>query len=282
MCSASRDLFWRGSVATGALLGALLVCGFAHARTLRVCADPNNLPFSNDRREGFENRIVEVVAKDLDATIAYAWSAQRRGFIRNTLKAGLCDLVPGVASGMDMLRTTAPYYRSTYVFVTRADGPAVSSFDDPALRTAKIGVQLVGDDGVNTPPAHALSRRGIVENVRGYSLYGDYSEPNPPSRIVQAVADGEIDIAIAWGPMAAYFARRAGVPLRVEAVWPQIDGPRLPMIFDISMGVRKEDEALRQEIDAAIERRKPEIDAILAEYGVPRANPALRQTGLSR
>jgi mxaJ protein len=282
MCSAFRDPLVRGSVRTGALLIALLVCGVAHARTLRVCADPNNLPFSNDRGEGFENWIVEAVAKDLDATVAYAWSAQRRGFIRNTLKAGLCDLVPGVASGMGMLRTTAPYYRSTYVFVTRTDGPIVASFDDPALRNAKIGVQLVGDDGVNTPPAHALSRRGIVENVRGYSLYGDYSEPNPPSRIVRAVADGEIDIAVAWGPMAGYFTRRASTPLRVEAVRPQIDGPRLPMIFDISMGVRKEDEALRQEIDAALERRKPEIDAILAEYGVSRADPALGQTGWGR
>src|SRR3954470_15096271 len=261
-----------------ALLAALLVTAPAAARELRVCADPNNLPFSNAAEEGFENRIMRVLAQDLGATLSYTWHAQRRGFVRETLKAGLCDLVPGAASGMDMLRTTAPYYRSTYVFVTRADGPAVSSFDDPALRTAKIGVQLVGDDGVNTPPAHALSRRGIVENVRGYSLYGDYSEPNPPSRIVQAVADGEIDIAIAWGPMAAYFARRAGVPLRVEAVWPQIDGPRLPMIFDISMGVRKEDEALRQEIDAVLERRKPEIDAILAAYHVPRVDAGVPAT----
>src|SRR4051794_32261327 len=164
MCSSS--LRW-GSVT----LAALIACGGTHARELRVCADPNNLPFSNDRGEGFENKIVALLARDLDATVTYTWWAQRRGFVRNTLKTGLCDLVPGVPSTMEMLRTTAPYYRSTYVFVTRADWPAVASFDDPVLREVTVGVQLVGDDGWNTPPAHALSRRGVGGNVRGSSLW---------------------------------------------------------------------------------------------------------------
>src|SRR3954452_2095187 len=171
------------------LHGLALVLAFAlgalpaHARELRVCADPNNLPFSNEAREGFENKIVDLIAQDLGASVGYTWWAQRRGFIRNTLKAGSCDLVPGSPSGMEMLRTTAPYYRSTYVFVTRADGPQVASFDDPALRALRVGVQLVGNDGFNTPPAHALARGGIVDNGRGYSLSGDYAEPNPPARI---------------------------------------------------------------------------------------------------
>src|SRR3954454_23303296 len=120
MCSAFRDHLWRGSVAAGALLGALLVCGFAHARTVPVCADPNNLPFSNDRREGFENRIVELVARDLCRRIEYVWKPQRRGFIRTTLRAGLCDVMAGVPAGFEPLATTRPYYRSTYVFVTRS------------------------------------------------------------------------------------------------------------------------------------------------------------------
>jgi len=259
---------------------ALLALAPAHARELRVCADPNNLPFSNDRGEGFENKIADLLARDLDAIVTYTWWAQRRGFMRNTLKAGLCDLVPGVPSGLEMLRTTAPYYRSTYVFVTRADGPAAASFNDPVLRDVTIGVQLVGDDGWNTPPAHALSRRGIVGNVRGYSLFGDYGAPNPPAHIVEAVADGEIAVAVAWGPMAGFFAARQQTPLRVTPVSPQIDGPRLPMAFDISMGVRKEDEALREEIDAALQRLKPEVDAILAAYHVPRADAT--EGGLSR
>jgi mxaJ protein len=245
----------------------------ASARELRVCADPNNLPFSNEAREGFENRIVDLIAEDLGASVTYTWWAQRRGFVRNTLKAGLCDLVPGTLSSMEMLRTTRPYYRSFYVFVTRADGPQVSSFDDPVLREAKVGVQLIGNDGVNTPPAHALSRRGIVDNVRGYSVYGNYAEPNPPARIVEAVAAGDIDIAVVWGPLAGYFAGRQEAALRILPVEPQADAPRLPMAFDISIGVRKEDEAFRQELNGVLARRKPEIDAILAAYGVPRPDP---------
>src|SRR5215208_2174669 len=116
-----------------AAFAALILDGLAEASTreLRVCADPNNLPFSNEQLQGFENRIVDLVAQELDASIAYTWWVQRRGFVRNTLKAGLCDLVPGTVSNTGMLRTTAPYYRSSYVFVTRADGPPVSSLDDP-------------------------------------------------------------------------------------------------------------------------------------------------------
>jgi mxaJ protein len=240
------------------------------ARELRICADPNNLPFSNDRLEGFENAIAALVAQELHATPAYTWWAQRRGFIRNTLKAGACDLVPGVPSNMEMLRTTEPYYRSTYVFVTRPGEPTVRSFNDAALRSLRIGVQLIGDDGANTPPAHALARRGIVSNVRGYPVYGDYRQPNPPFRIVQAVADHEIDMAVVWGPLAGYVAKRVSPPLQITPVAPQFDGPQAPMAFDISMGVRKEDQALRNEVDAALDRRRPEIDAILADDGVPR------------
>jgi mxaJ protein len=246
------------------------------ARELRVCADPNNLPFSNEAREGFENRIVELIARDLDASVAYTWWAQRRGFIRNTLKAGACDLVAGTPSNMEMMKTTRPYYRSTYVFVTRADAPVPATFEDPLLREKRVGVQLVGDDGFNTPPAHALARRGIVQNVRGYSLYGDYSQANPPARIVEAVAKGEVDVAVVWGPLAGYFAGRLEAPLRLAPVKPQFDGPRLPMVFDISMGVRKEDVELRQEIDGVLARRRPEIDAILAAYGVPRVDAPTR------
>jgi mxaJ protein len=183
---------------------------------------------------------------------------------------------------MEMMKTTRPYYRSTYVFVTRGDAPMPSSFEDPLLRVTKIGVQLVGDDGFNTPPAHALARRGIVQNVRGYSLYGDYSQPNPPARIVEAVAKGEVDVAVVWGPLAGYFSTRQEAPVRLAPVKPQFDGPRLPMVFDISMGVRKEDEALRQEIDDALQRRRSEIAAILAEYGVPRADAGLVQTRLGQ
>jgi mxaJ protein len=246
----------------------------AEARTLRVCADPNNLPFSNERGEGFENRIVALVAEELGAEVEYTWRAQRRGFLRETLRARTCDVVAGLPSNFEGLRTTAPYYRSTYVFATRADGPTIDSLNDPKLRDLTIGVQLIGDDGANPPPAHALSRRGLIDNVRGYTVYGDYREPNPPARIIEAVAKGDIDVAAVWGPLAGYFATRQAVPLKIVPVRPAFDGPQLPMEWDIAMAVRKEDDGLRREIEAALDRRRADIDVILADYGVPR--PAKR------
>src|SRR5215217_3360375 len=212
------------------LAGSLLAAGGAQARELRVCADLNNLPFSNKAEEGFENKIVSLIAEELGAEIRYTWWAQRRGFLRNTLKADACDLVPGLPANLEGVRTTAPYYRSSYVFVTRTEGPEVASFNDPILRDVKVGVHLIGDDGWNTPPAHALARRGIVQNVRGYHLYADYRLANPPARIVEAVSRGEIGVALAWGPMAGYFAARPAPPLKVTPVQPVFDGPQLPMI----------------------------------------------------
>ncbi|ESX19370.1 amino acid ABC transporter substrate-binding protein [Mesorhizobium sp. L103C119B0] len=257
-----------------AAIAFVFLTATADARELRVCADPNNLPFSNAAGQGFENRIAEIVASDLGAKLTYTWWAQRRGFIRNTLKAGLCDLVPGTPSNLEMLRTTTPYYRSSYVFVTRRDGPDVASFNDPRLRDMRIGVQLIGDDGANSPPVQALGRRGIVGHLVGYPVYGDYSAPNPPARIVEAVASGEIDLAVVWGPLAGYFAARQKVPLRITPVAPRIDGPQLPMIYDISMGVRREDDALRGDVNGALSRHKGEIDALLSQYGVPRLDPS--------
>jgi mxaJ protein len=240
-------------------------------RSLRVCADPNNLPFSNERGEGFENRIAELLASDMRAELRYTWWAQRRGFVRHTLRAGECDVVLGVPSSFELAQTTAPYYRSTYVFVSRQDRHLnVRSFDDPHLRQLKIGVQLIGDDAANSPPVHALSARHIVGNVRGYTVYGDYSQESPPARIVEAVACGEVDVAVVWGPLAGYYARRQKVALEVVPVSPQVDPPFLPFVFDISMGVRRGDDALREELEEFLERRRDDIERILDEYGVPR------------
>jgi len=247
------------------------------AGVLRVCADPNNLPFSNERGEGFENKIAGLLAEDLNERLEYTWWAQRRGFFRNTLRAGACDVVLGVPSSFELAATTAPYYRSTYVFVYRKDkGIKVHSFDDAVLHDVKVGVQLVGDDGANTPPAHALTARGVIDNVRGYTLYGDYKQPNPPARIVEAVAKGEVDVAVAWGPLAGYFARRQRVPLEVVPVSPQFDLPFLPFVYDISMGVRRGDEDLLRRLDEFLVRRRPEIERILDDYGVPRASTESR------
>jgi quinoprotein dehydrogenase-associated probable ABC transporter substrate-binding protein len=277
MCFRSRDLVQNFFlpfliVALALSLSCTLRGRAKQARKLRVCADPNNLPFSNRRLEGFENKIAGLLAHELAAEVEYTWWAQRRGFIRNTLKAGACDLVMGVPSSLEMAQTTAPYYRSTYVFVYRREsGLKIVSFDDPALRKLKVGVHLIGDDGANAPPAHALARRGMVESVRGYTVYGDYAEENPPARIIDAVASGEIDVAIAWGPLAGYFAKRQSVPLEIANVSPQIDPPSLPFVYDISIGVRHGERAFKEELERALERRREVIAKILDDYGVPRA-----------
>jgi len=257
-------------LAIAALLLAAPAAAEAPKRTLRVCADPNNLPFSNAAREGFENALAELVAKDLGATLSWTWWAQRRGNVRETLNEKLCDLIPGIGSSLEMLGTTAPYYRSTYVAVTRADRKLdIESFDDERLRSLRIGVQLIGDDASNTPPAHALMRRGLIDNVRGFMVYGDHEQPDPQADIVEAVASGEIDIAFVWGPVAGYFAKLQEVPLSIRPVSPRFDGPQLPMIFDVSMGTRRDDRALRDEVEQVLRRRAPEIKALLARYGVP-------------
>jgi mxaJ protein len=253
------------------LLAAVAATATAQARELRICDDPNNLPFSNSRLEGFENKIVSVISRQLDASVQYTWWAERRGFIRNTMQAGLCDLIPGTASGIGLVQTTVPYYRSTYVFITRPEAAEITSLDDPILRKLRIGVHLIGDDGFNVPPAHALARRGITDNVRGFSIYGDYRQENPPARLIQAVGTGEIDVAIAWGPLGGYFAARHDPALRVKVVLP-IRDEGFPMTFPIAMAVPREDVSLKREVEGAITNHRTEIDAILAEYNVPRVD----------
>lgn len=242
------------------------------------CADPNNMPFSNARGEGFENRIAEILAQEMGRPLAYRWAPQRRGFIRTTLNARECDVIAGIPSTVDMLLTTRPYYRSTYVFVTRRGSSKIASFDDPRLRRLRIGVHLIGDDGANSTPVHALTQRGIIGNLVGFTVYGNYAEPNPPARLVEAVAKGDIDVAIAWGPLAGWVAQRSPVPLDLVPVSPQIDLPFLPHVFDIAMGVRRTDTLLRDTLEAILVRRRAGIDSVLHAYGVPLAGRTYRRS----
>jgi quinoprotein dehydrogenase-associated probable ABC transporter substrate-binding protein len=240
---------------------------------LRVCADPNNLPFSNQQEEGFENALAHWVARDLGRTVTYTWWPQRRGFIRHTLRAGRCDVVMGIPSSFELAQPTRPYYRSTYVFVTQRDrGLDIQSFDDPILKQLRIGLHVIGDDYTNVPPAQALANRGMISNVVGYSIYGNYAQPNPPAALIDAVTRGEVDVAIAWGPLAGYFAKHSPTPLSIVPVAPQGDSPALTFVFDIAMGVRHEDQGLRVALDQFIVRRQPEIRHLLERYGVPLAN----------
>ncbi|HVZ23959.1 MAG TPA: quinoprotein dehydrogenase-associated putative ABC transporter substrate-binding protein, partial [Vicinamibacterales bacterium] len=174
----------------------------ADPSVLRVCSDPNNMPFSNQRLQGFENRIAALVAADIGRTLRYYWMPERRGFIRNTLGAGFCDVVMGLPDHYDRAWTTRPYYRSTYVFVSRRSRRThPASLDDPLLRRLTIGVQITGNDYENPPAAQALAGRHLVANVRGFTVYGDYSQIDPQRGIVDAVAEGGVDTAIVWGPL---------------------------------------------------------------------------------
>lgn len=239
-------------------------------KTFRVCADPNNLPFSDQAETGFENKLAQLIADDLGEPVTYTWHAQRRGFIRQTLKAKECDVIMGVPTQLDMVEVTKPYYRSGYVFVSRTNRHLdIRSIKDPRLRTLKIGVQLIGDDGFNSPPSHALSEQGIVTNLVGYSVFGDYREPSPPSRIVTAVERGDIDIAAVWGPLAGYFAKRSSVPLTVTPITDTESFRPLIFQYDIAMGVRKGDDARKAKLDEIIDRKRPQIAALLAHYGIP-------------
>jgi mxaJ protein len=260
---------------TAVLLAALLLPGCAAvaspaANELRVCADPNNMPFSNSEQAGFENKIAELAAQKLGKTLSYTWWAQRRGFVRNTLKAGLCDVVVGVPAHYDLVENTRPYYRSTYVFVSRADRHLdLGSMADPRLKQLRVGVHLIGDDGNNTPPAHALGDQGIVDNVRGYLIYGDYREPDPPARLIEAVENGEIDVAAAWGPLAGYVAKTSKVPLTLSPISGSERFAPLRFQFEIAMGVRKGDHALRDQLNEFIAGHANEIAELLQSYGVP-------------
>ena len=236
-------------------------------RTLRVCADPDNLPFSDKEEQGFENKIASLVAEDLGMTVSYFWWPHRRGFLRNTLRAGECDVLMGVPEGMDAFITTKPYYRSTYQFVSRVDRDLdITSFDDPRLRKLKIGVNTIGYDYNNSPAARALGARGIV-GLKGFPTF--YNEENRPSGIIAAVAEGEIDMAIVWGPVAGYFAKQQEVPLALSPV-PEFDArSRTPFAFGFAVGVRKPEKALLARIQQALDRKRGEVEQILREYSIP-------------
>jgi mxaJ protein len=233
---------------------------------LRVCADPDNLPYSDEQQRGFENKIAAIVADELHASLHYDWLPQRRGFVRKTLGEGRCDVFIGVPVDDERLLTTQPYYRSSYVTVTRSSDPAIHDFSSAMLRRKRVGVQLIGDDLATSPPGYALTQIGATDNVTGYTIYG---ESPAASRAVSDVANRTIDVAILWGPQGSYFAHRAPVPLTVTIASPP-NNLAAPFEYSIAMGVQKRNRELRDVLDAVLVRRRVDIDAVLASYHVPR------------
>lgn len=235
---------------------------------LRVCADPDNMPLSNQKGEGFEQKIAELIGKEWNAKIEYAWWPVRRGFFSRALNGRYCDVAIEAPAQLDMAGVTRPYFRSGYVFITRKDsGLDITSLADPRLKKLRIGVNLLNSDAENTPPAMALSRYGVVGNLKGFSTF--YTDRERPEDIVEAVADKDVDVAIVWGPLAGYFAKKSPVPLLLTPLAERDSLTDFPFRFNIGMGVRRRDEGLRDSLDALLERKRPEIQAILKEYSVP-------------
>ncbi len=275
MFSRCPSVLWdaakRGWHSSRAYFALLLLAGGAFASDrppIRVCADPNNMPFSDRQGQGFENKLAELLTATLGAKLEYTWWTQRKSFLASSLEQGRCDLVMGIPSSMSSVAATRPYYRSTYVFVSRKDRDLhVSSLDDARLAGWRVGVQVVGDN--YAPPAAALARRGITSNIVGFSLFGKYGEENPPRKIIDSVASGAIDLAVVWGPFAGYFAQRESAALEVVPVSPATF-LAVPFTYDISAAVRKGNNSLEQALNHAIDADSAAIERILNDYGVPR------------
>jgi mxaJ protein len=255
-------LFMAG-VSAAALAGLPAALG---SNALRVCADPDNAPFSRSDGSGFENRIAALMAGALGVELRYYWWPQRRGFVRNTLDAGVCDVIIGVPAPSAGVLTTAPYYRAGYVFAYRADRLSdLAGYDDPRLRTLRLGVALVGNDMAATPPGSALARRGIADNVIGYAPLGAVPVAQ---RMIEALGDGTLDVALVWAPQAGYFARRQAFEVKLV---PAVDAHAgEAQAFDMAMGVRRDDVLLRDALASTLDRIRPQVDAVLRDYDVPR------------
>jgi mxaJ protein len=263
MCSGFSALLLQASIILMLALGS-------SAGDLRVCADPNNLPYSNAAGQGYEVELAQLAARDLGARVQFVWAAQRGKFLEKTLDAGKCDVIMSIPSSVAEVRTTHPYYRSSYVFVSRRDRSLdIQSFNDARLRNLRIGVQILQNEaGSATPPAQALIDRQLSNNIVWYKIFPDFSRSTPAAALIEGVVRGDIDVAVAWGPLAGYCARQVATPLDIENVSPASERS-LPLAFDISMGVRASDTELCSKLNAFIEQRGPEIRALLKTYGVP-------------
>ncbi|HEX3273701.1 MAG TPA: quinoprotein dehydrogenase-associated putative ABC transporter substrate-binding protein [Gemmatimonadales bacterium] len=262
---------------------ALLVAGAGLARAIpaqaqrpaprdpgliRVCADPDNMPSSNDKLEGFENQIAKLIATELKARLDYVWYPTRRGYFR-ILNGMYCDMALEAPAGLDMAGVTKPYFRSGYFFVARQGSGLedLKSLADPRLKKLKIGVNMYTSDAENSPPAMALSRYGVVGNLKGYFTF--FSDKERPEDIINGVANKEVDIAIAWGPLAGYFAKQTKVPLALTPLPAKDSLSDIPFQYNMGIAVRRRDKEFRDSLQAVLERRRPAIDSILKAYNVP-------------
>lgn len=256
-------------VALATATSLCLVSGQARAQTtelndrtaLRVCADPNHLPYSNEKGEGFENKIVALLGQEFNLPVAYTWFPQGPGFIKNTIGLRRCDLVPGISAGDDTVTTTTPYYYTTYIMISPKSGPAYTGFSDPALQDKRIGITA------NSPPFDLMLKYHLTHKMHSYAQTFDTRFDSPDHQLVEDVVKGETDVGVVWGPIGGYWVKHDNLPLVVLPI-KQEEGS-LPMSFRIAMGVRGTEPEWRRKVGAALTKHKAEIDAILTDYGVP-------------
>jgi quinoprotein dehydrogenase-associated probable ABC transporter substrate-binding protein len=232
-------------------------------KVLRVCADPRNLPFSNEKGEGFENKLAEFFAEKLQKKLDYMYFPQATGFVRMTLGAHRCDVIMGFPQGDDLAQVTNPYYRTAYALVTKQGGGLddVTTLDDERLKGKHIGIVA------GTPPATYMAANGLMANAKPYQLMIDTRFDSSAEAMINDLTSGQIDAGILWGPMAGFYARKANPPLHVTPLVKEKAGPR--MSFRIGMGVRDADQNWKRQLNRLIQENQPAINKILLDFGVP-------------
>ena len=232
-------------------------------KVLRVCADPNNLPFSNDKGQGFENKIAELFAAKLGKRLAYTYYPQATGFVRMTLGSYRCDVIMGFPQGDDLVQSTNPYYRTAYAFVTKADSPlaGVQTLNDPRLKGKRLGIVA------GTPPATNLVADGLMPQAKSYPLVVDTRYDSSAAAMIKDITSGAIDGGVLWGPMAGYYATHADPPLHIALLLKEKGGPHLD--YRIVMGVRPSDQNWKRQLNRLIAENQPAINKLMLDYGVP-------------
>jgi quinoprotein dehydrogenase-associated probable ABC transporter substrate-binding protein len=232
-------------------------------KVLRVCADPRNLPFSNEKGEGFENKLAEFLATKLQKKIDYMYFPQATGFVRMTLGAHRCDVIMGFPQGDDLVQGTNPYYRTAYALVSKQNSGLddVTTLEDARLKGKHIGIVA------GTPPATNMAVNGLMTNAKPYPLMIDTRVDSSAEAMINDLNKGDIDAAILWGPMAGFYAKKASPPLHVTPLVKEKAGPQL--VYRIGMGVRRADQNWKRLLNRLIQENQPEINKILFDYGLP-------------
>jgi quinoprotein dehydrogenase-associated probable ABC transporter substrate-binding protein len=263
VCGVGMAVLDRRVALAQALEGTDLSIELVDPKVFRVCADPRNLPFSNDKGEGFENKLAELFAEKLQRKLDYKYFPQASGFVRMTLAAHRCDVIMGYPQGDDLVQGTNPYYRTAYALIAkRGNGlDEVSTLEDPRLKGKRIGIVA------GTPPATNMAVNGLMANAKPYQLMVDTRIDSSAMAMIKDLTAGEIDAGILWGPMAGYYAKQASPPLHIMPLVKETSGPRLA--YRIGMGVRPADQNWKRLLNRLIQENQPAINKIMLEFGVP-------------